>query len=51
MKLHSQELLEIKGGAITATLLNALARVVNSIIEIGKMVGSSIRRISTKTYC
>ena len=52
MKLKENELILITGGAITGTLINAVVRLINSVIDIGKMVGSTIRRIvSNKNYC
>ena len=53
MKLTRQELLDVKGGAVTvsATLINALARGISVLFELGKAVGSSIRRAITKTTC
>ncbi len=53
MKLSKLELLEIKGGEITvtATLINALARGISVLFDLGKAVGSSIRRAITKTTC
>ncbi len=51
MILEKEQLFEIKAGVFSATLLNAIARVMNSIFEIGKSIGSSIRRIGRKNYC
>ena len=53
MRLNNKELLEVQGGAVTvtATLINALARGISVLFELGKAVGSSIRRSITKTTC
>lgn len=52
MKLKENELILIMGGALNGTLINSIVRLINSLIEIGRMVGSSIRRIvSNKNYC
>ena len=51
MKLNEKELLNVQGGAITASLLNAAARAMNTILELGRTVGTSIRRIYSKKYC
>lgn len=51
MKLKETELYEIKGGAITATLFNSIARLINTVLDLGRTVGSSIRRIYSKNYC
>lgn len=50
MKLNNAELYNIVGGA-NASLLNSIARIVTTVIEIGRMIGSSIRRIFGKNYC
>ena len=49
--LTDKELYEIKGGAINATMLNAIARIIGVFYEIGEAVGSSIRRITSKNRC
>ncbi len=51
MKLKEIELYEIKGGAVSATLLNSMARIISTVLELGRTVGSSIRRIYSKNYC
>lgn len=46
-----EELLCIKGG-MSAAILNAIIRTVNTVLEIGRMVGSSIKRkVSGKYAC
>ena len=51
MKLNEYELVNIIGGSITATMLNAIARTMSNILELGRTIGSSIRRIYSKNYC
>ena len=51
IKLETNELININGGGITAAYLNAAARAVNTILEFGRTVGSSIRRIISRKYC
>lgn len=51
MKLEDIELQRIQGGAITATLFNSIARLINTVLDLGRTVGSSIRRIYSKNYC
>ena len=41
--MDKKELEKIKGGA-NAALINAFARVINSIISVGQMIGSAIKR-------
>lgn len=51
MKLKEYELLDINGGAISATWLNSCSRFVSLVIEVGRMVGSSLRRIINRNFC
>lgn len=52
MKLTNTELKQIKGGAgISAALLNALSRCINSFMDIGRYLGSSVRRMFGNSYC
>lgn len=41
--MKNNELEKIEGG-ISATSINALARVINSLLTIGQMIGSAIKR-------
>ena len=49
--LKDEELYLIKGGGITATLLNSISRLVDTILNLGQLVGSSIRRSISKKSC
>lgn len=49
--LNNQELLEISGGAISGTLINALVRGISTILDLGRSLGTAIRRIQTKQFC
>lgn len=51
MKLTDQELFAIQGGAVSAALLNAFARAVSTILDLGRTIGSAIRRMYSKNYC
>jgi len=51
MKLENRELIKINGGAINATWLNSMARLISIVIDVGKMIGTSFRRITGKNYC
>ena len=51
MKLKDNELILVAGGAINSQLINAFVRLVTSVVEIGRMIGSSIRRVVSKNYC
>lgn len=49
--LNKEELLEIRGGAISASYINALAKGIESLLELGKSLGTSIRRWMTGNTC
>lgn len=53
-KLNDIELLEIQGGAVStlnSTFINAIARLINTVLDLGRVIGSNIKRIQTKNYC
>ncbi len=49
--MDNNELTEVVGGAISATLVNALVRGFTALFEFGKAVGTAIRRARTRTIC
>ena len=51
MKLNNNELLSIKGGATSATLINAIVKGIELLMELGKTLGSTIRRVSANKSC
>ena len=52
MKLSTKELKEIKAGAaFSATLINSLIKGFNSFMDIGRYLGSSIRRFIGGSSC
>ena len=52
MKLTKKELKMIRAGAgITASLLNSIIKGFNSFMDIGRYLGSSIRRLVGGTAC
>jgi len=51
MQLTKEELFEVQGGSITASFLNALSRAASTILDIGRSIGSSLRRMVTRNYC
>ena len=50
-KLNKEQLLNVTGGGISATLLNAIVRGVNVFLEVGRSVGSAIRRLLKGHKC
>lgn len=52
-ELNNKELMNIEGGAslLTATFLNAAARMISTIMDVGRSLGTSIRRITSGNTC
>lgn len=52
-KLKNDELIKINGGAnyLTATFLNAVARCLDSILEVGRSIGTAIARLKSGNIC
>lgn len=51
MVLNNSELSLIVGGAWTATMLNAISRGISTLFKLGYELGSTIKRIVTRTGC
>lgn len=51
MILSEEECKEIVAGSITGTLINAVTSLVKTIVDIGRSLGSAIRRIASKKSC
>ena len=53
MELNNKELLEIDGGAnfYTAAFINAAARGISTIMDVGRSLGSAIRRLVNGKWC
>ena len=52
MSIEKQELISINGGGtVSATLLNTLIKIVTGALELGRTIGSTIRRRKEKTKC
>ena len=50
--LKCDELLNVSGGSnISGTLINALAKGVSTIYDIGRSLGTAIRRIGSNNIC
>lgn len=51
--LQKQELLEIHGGAfkLTAAFISSIARLGNTLMDVGRSIGSAIRRSVGGTMC
>lgn len=51
MILTEKQLLKITGGQITASLINAIARGIDIFLDLGRTIGSAIRRATTGKSC
>ncbi|MGE5456200.1 MAG: hypothetical protein ACM3O4_03760 [Ignavibacteriales bacterium] len=52
MTLKKEELLLIEGGvSVSGTFINSLVRGINSILDLGRSVGTAIRRIGGNKLC
>ena len=50
-ELKENEMLDIDGGTLTSSLINAISKIVNTLYDIGEATGSAIRRITNGKYC
>lgn len=52
LELNNKELMNIEGGATwSASLFNAAARTIETVLDIGRSLGSALRRIFNGKYC
>ena len=52
MELNKELLLSIEGGLnVTGSLIGSLTKAINSILDVGRGLGSAIRRISSGKLC
>lgn len=50
-RLKEQELKNIQGGGISASFITAAVRAVTSILDLGRSLGTAIRRIRSGSIC
>lgn len=51
MRENNEELLLIVGGGISGTLINSVVKAATFILELGRAVGSAIRRATSRKAC
>lgn len=51
MRLKKEELLSIYGGSVSSTMISAIVKGISLLIDLGKSLGSTIRRISENRPC
>ncbi len=50
--MESYELIEIRGGAgLSGTVISAIVRAFSLALELGRSLGTALRRSKTKNYC
>ena len=50
-ELTNKELNLVIGGAISGAVLSSIIKGVSVILELGRSLGSAVRRMMTKNYC
>ncbi len=50
-ELKENEMVNIAGGSLTSSFINAITKVVNTLYDIGEATGSAIRRLTSGKYC
>lgn len=52
MKIETSELINISGGwSLTASFLSAINSTIGKVIEVGRMLGTALRRVASHNYC
>lgn len=51
MNLNKNEMINVTGGGISYSLINAISKAITTLYELGKSTGSAIRRVIKNTYC
>ena len=49
--MQERELLTVIGGGITATFLNSIARLIDTILDLGRNVGNAIQMVVSGRKC
>lgn len=49
--MSNQELFEIKGGAVSGNFLNYLSKLITTILDIGRTIGSAIAYMKKGKTC
>ena len=50
-QINNEEMKKVKGGGVTATMINAVMRTVSTMFTIGQAIGSAVRRAVRGSYC
>lgn len=50
--LNDSKMIVIEGGAaISGALINSFSRAINVVLDLGRAIGSAIRRVAAGSYC
>jgi len=49
--LNNEELLCIEGGTVSASMIGYIVRGINSILDLGRSLGSAMRRVQNNSLC
>ena len=49
--MKKDELLNVRGGGLSATLISAISRGINTFYDLGRSFGSAIRRATSGKSC
>ncbi len=49
--MTDDKMLKVIGGSISGTVLNAISRLINTFLELGRSIGTSLRRIRSNNKC
>lgn len=50
-ELKNEELLKIIGGSVSAAMIASLVRGINALLDLGRSLGSAIRRVKERNIC
>ena len=50
-ELKENEMLNIDGGSLSSSIINAINQIINTLYELGSATGSAIRRLVGGSYC
>ncbi|MDD2203170.1 MAG: hypothetical protein PHT75_03355 [Bacilli bacterium] len=50
-EITNEELNNVRGGSISGSLINAFARSIETILDVGRSLGNAIRRIRSRSIC
>jgi hypothetical protein len=51
LEISCEELNNIRGGAVSGSLINAFARGIETLLDVGRSLGNAIRRIRGRAIC